>query len=142
MAGNLKGNISAKGKGFDGNPQNINTDGKQRKLFTIIKDNGYSKEDARELFHQLAWSTTDELKKIFEDENAPAITKVIAHAFKKAISKGDYRYISEIIQQSIGKPTESVNANNSGEIIIKVVYGNREGNTIEHTAPKPIEDTE
>jgi hypothetical protein len=131
-----------KGKGFDVNPQNINRNGPPRKLFTIIKDCGYSKDDAREAMHQLAWLPIDELEKIFKDKNSPVIIKVIAHAFQKAILKGDYRYISEIIQQSIGKPTENVNANNSGEILIKVVYGNREGNTIEHTSSKSNEDTQ
>lgn len=85
-----------------------NPNGRPKKIYTILKETGYSKDDIRTAFNELAWTKFDELEKQFSDPNAPAIVRVIAHVFTRAIEKGDYRYISEIIQQIAGKPKETV----------------------------------
>ena len=46
------------------------------------------------------------------------------------------------ITQRLNGLVEKSSADDKKDITIKVKYGSREGNTIEHTSPKPIEDTE
>lgn len=98
-------------KGQSGNPN-----GRPRKIYTILKESGYTKDDVRTAFNEIAWADVDELQRLFKDPKSPAIIKVIAHAYKRAIEKGDYRYVSEIIQQSIGKPKETSEVSMNAQI--------------------------
>lgn len=98
-------------KGQSGNPN-----GRPRKIYTILKESGYSKDDVRNAFNEIAWADVDELQRLFKDPKSPAIIKVIAHAYKRAIEKGDYRYVAEIIQQSIGKPKETSEVSMTAQI--------------------------
>lgn len=93
-----------------------NPNGRPRKIYTILKESGFTKDDVRTAFNEIAWADINGLQKIFKDEKAPAILKVIAHAYKRAIEKGDYRYVAEIIQQSIGKPKETSEVSMSAQI--------------------------
>jgi len=98
-------------KGESGNPN-----GRPRKIYTILKESGYTRDDARQAFNEIAWSDVDELQRLFKEPKTPAIIKVIAHAYKRAIEKGDYRYVAEIIQQAIGKPKETSEVNMTATI--------------------------
>jgi hypothetical protein len=115
------------------NPQNIepykmqkgetlNPNGRPRKIYTVLKESGYTKDDVRNAFNEIAWADVDELQRLFKDPKSPAIIKVIAHAYKRAIEKGDYRYVSEIIMQSIGKPQEKSDI--KSEITIRLIDDN------------------
>jgi len=96
--------------------ETLNPNGRPRKIYTILKESGYTKDDVRTAFNEIAWADIDGLQKIFKDPKSPAIIKVIAHAYKRAIEKGDYRYVSEIIQQSIGKPKETSEVSMTAQI--------------------------
>lgn len=95
-------------EGFAFHPERINKKGRPPKIFKVLKRSGYSKNDIRTAFHEIGWTDVSQLQKLFEDPKAPAIVKVIANAYKKAIQKGDYRYVRKIIEQVLGKPKESV----------------------------------
>lgn len=96
---------------FSTNPERINRLGRRPKIYTVLKQSGYSKDDIRTAFFEISWMNVAELKKKFENPKSPAIIKVIANCFNKAIMKGDYRYIAEIIQQTIGAPKQTLDAN-------------------------------
>lgn len=90
--------------------------GRKKKIYTIIKENGYSKEDMMTCFNELAWYSYDELGKLFKDENAPVIVKVIASCYKNAVNKGDFGFIKQIIEYNLGKPIQTTDLNLSGNI--------------------------
>lgn len=88
--------------------QSGNPNGRPKRIYTILKESGYTRDDIREAFTEIGWQNLDDLKEIIEDPNKPVILKVIAKAFIRGAEKGDFRYVSEIIQQAIGKPKDTV----------------------------------
>lgn len=90
--------------------------GRKKKIYTIIKESGYSKEDMLTCFEELAWYSMDDLQLLFKDKKAPAIIKVVAHCYKKAIEKGDFSFIKQIIEYNLGKPLQKIENEHSGSI--------------------------
>lgn len=90
-------------KGEVGNPN-----GRPKKIYTVLKQSGFTKDDVRDAFEEIGWQSIDELKEIENDPTKPAILKVIAKAFIRGAEKGDFRYVSEILQHVVGKPKETV----------------------------------
>lgn len=103
MEGRNGGTLTPWEKGTTGNPN-----GRPKKIYTLLKETGYSKDDIRIAFNELAWMTPDQLKIIFEKKDSPAILKVIAHAYKKAIEKGDYKFVKDIMEQVIGTARQNI----------------------------------
>ena len=63
----------------------------------------------------------EDLQAIVEDETKPVILKVIARAFIKGAEKGDFRYVSEILQHVIGKPKEQSENKHLHKIVVEYV---------------------
>lgn len=93
--------------GFQVNPQNIGN-GRPKKIYTVIKEMGYSADDIRTAFGELAFYTLDQLKAIHKDETKPIITRIIANQFYLALSKGDWGKVKEILEHVIGKPKQEL----------------------------------
>ena len=85
-----------------------NLNGRPKKIYTVLKESGYTKDDIRDAFSEIGWQNVDDLKEILDDETKPVILKVIAKAFLRGAEKGDFRYVSEILQHVVGKPKETV----------------------------------
>jgi hypothetical protein len=111
--------------------------GRPKKIYTLIRESGYSKDDAKDMFADIGWLTQKELKELFESDKTPAIMKVLAHAYNKGINKGDYRYVAEIIQQWLGRPKIDQDVHMSGEIRVTL---NLDGNNIRPTPTHEISD--
>lgn len=92
--------------GESGNPM-----GRPKRIYSILKQSGYSKDDIVDAFNEIGWQTQQDAHDILEKDDAPLILKVIAKAFIKGAEKGDFRYVSEILQHVIGKPKETIEAN-------------------------------
>lgn len=118
--------------------QVANPNGRPKRIYTILKDSGYSKEDIKDAFEEIGWQTIEDLQEILDDDSKPVILKVIARAFIKGAEKGDFRYVSEILMHIIGKPKESVQVN--AEITKKFIvqFGN---NSSIQSSPGAMEST-
>lgn len=92
--------------GQSGNPA-----GRPKRIYTVLKESGYSKEDIRDAFEEIGWQTIEDLQEVLDDDSKPVILKVIARAFMKGAEKGDFRYVSEILMHVIGKPKEQIETN-------------------------------
>lgn len=97
--------------------ETANPNGRPKKIFTILKESGYSKDDIRTAFELVAWLTESEAEEIHTDPTKPMVLKVAAMAFLKGAKKGDFRYISEIMSHVIGKPKETVEQKVEGDIV-------------------------
>ena len=82
--------------------------GRKKKIYTVIKQMGYSADDIKTAFGELAFYTLTELKKIHDDESKPIITRIIANQFFMALKKSDWNKIKEILEHVIGKPQNTV----------------------------------
>ena len=96
------------GKGFDARPQNINLNGRPKKIYTILKEKGYTLTDVKTAFKEMAFYTVAELQVVHEDNTLPVITKIIANQFLIALNKGDWNKVKEIMEHTIGKPTQAI----------------------------------
>ena len=96
--------------GESGNPN-----GRPKKIYTLLKQSGYSKDDIRDAFEELGWHSLEDIQEVLDDPKKPAILKVIARAFLRGAEKGDFRYVSEIITHAIGKPKEQVDVTSGGD---------------------------
>lgn len=100
--------------------QSGNPSGRPKKIFTILKQSGYAKDEIKDAFHELGWLNEEELLKLSLNDDSPAIVKVVAAAYKQAIKKGDYRYVREIIEQVIGRPPQEMKI--EGEMKTRQVF--------------------
>ena len=94
-------------EGFDKNPENIGK-GRKKKIYTILKEKGYSADDIKTAFGEMAFYTIPELKNVHEDESKPVIARIIANQFYLALKKGEWNKIKEILEYVIGKPNQSI----------------------------------
>lgn len=104
--------------------QSGNPNGRPLKVHKILKASGYTLDDIREAFKDIGWNDPEKLQEIVDDPKQPAILKVIARAFLKGAEKGDFRYISEILQHVIGKPKEQTENKHLHKIIVEYANPN------------------
>lgn len=91
---------------FSVNPQNCYREGRPKKILSIIKDHGFSKDDLRTAIETLAWQTEDEINQILADELKPIILHVVARAYLTGAKSGDFVRVKELVEYIIGKPTQ------------------------------------
>ncbi len=104
-------------EGFDKHPENIGK-GRKKKIYTILKEKGFSADDIRTAFGELAFYTIDELNKIKDDTKKPIITRIIANQFELALTKNDWYKVKEILEHVIGKPVQQINSSIDGDFTI------------------------
>lgn len=98
--------------------QSGNPNGRPKKIYTILKESGYTNEEIRIAFAEVAWSDKEELERILNDPTTPTIVRGVAHSFKRAADKGDYRYMKDMIEQVIGQAKQTVDTEIKGEVNI------------------------
>lgn len=86
-----------------GSGQPTNLGGRKKKIYTILKDKGFSKDDVTTAFTEMLFYSIDELKDVAQDSSKPIIMKIVATALRDAYVKGDYKKARDIIEQVIGK---------------------------------------
>ena len=77
--------------------------GRKPKIYTILKDKGYSKDDIISCFKELGFYTKSEALKLTNDSKKPIIMQIIAKCFLKAYNDGDWNKVKDIVDQTIGK---------------------------------------
>lgn len=102
--------------GLDKNPENINKNGRPRKIYTILKAQGYSKDDFCTAIGELFWYNLGQLQDVHKDEIKPVIIRIISNQLFLALKNGDYGKIKELAEQYLGKPLQKAEVEYSGEI--------------------------
>lgn len=79
------------------------TNGRKKKLTTVLKDYGYGPSEIRDWFRVISQMPLAEVEKLSNDMQQPAIVVAIAAAFIRAQKYGSYKAVSEILEQVIGR---------------------------------------
>ena len=117
--GDLKGNKSAKGKGFDGNPQNINSTGANRKSIASVNleleakgIKAATKNDILDCYMRLINLDLEELGSMINDKKQPAMIRIVGKAI---LSGKGFDVIEKVLDRGIGKPQNSFDVAVTGE---------------------------
>jgi hypothetical protein len=109
-------------KGTDGNtfsstnqPKNR---GRKKKIYTVLKEMGYSGDDIKTAMSELAWYNLTELQEVYDDDTKPIITRIAANQFFQALKTSDWSKIKDIIEQVAGKAQN--NHNITGDVTINI----------------------
>ena len=95
-------NLKGKGVKF-GSGQDPTKGGRKKKIYTVLKDKGYSKDDVITAFTEMLFYSLDELKEVAQDKTKPIIMGIVATALRDAYIQGDYKKGKDIIEQVIGR---------------------------------------
>jgi hypothetical protein len=112
MAGGYKNINGTDGNTFSSTNQPENA-GRKKKIYTILKEKGYSSDDVKTAFKEIAFYTFDEIQELYSNEKLPIITRIIGNQLFLALDKGDWTKIKEIMEYILGKPTQPLE--HSGE---------------------------
>ena len=112
MAGEIE---HIRGKGFDKNPQNINRNGRPRKLITDViaqlEEQGIkpaTKPDIQDIYMRLINVEISELEQIVKDSTQPVLVRIVG---KSVLSGKGFDIIEKMLDRSIGKAMNSIDLN-------------------------------
>jgi len=80
--------------------------GRPRKIYTILKEKGFSADDIKTAIAEIAWYDLNELKEVQKDNKNPVIVRIIANQLFAALEKTDWNKVRDIIEHLIGKPSQ------------------------------------
>ena len=105
--GGGRGKITGKdGKLFSSTNQPKNR-GRKPKIYTVLKEQGFGKDDIKTAFGELAFYTLPELKKVGKDPKTPIIVRIVANQLEAALNDSDWNKIKDIIEHVIGKASDN-----------------------------------
>jgi hypothetical protein len=96
-------------KGKSGNPN-----GRPRKYVSLLKEHGYKLSEVNDTIQAMMAMSMDELKLVWDNQDATVLEKTIANAMRKSIEKGSLYSIETLLSRVYGNPkqmTELTGAN-------------------------------
>ena len=115
----MAGYDNIRNKGFDKFPEHRGN-GRKKKIYTVLKEKGYSAGDIRSAFGELAFYTLAELKEVHADEEKPVIARIVANQFYKALKDSDWGKVKEILEHVIGRPQQKMEVtSHTPQLILK-----------------------
>lgn len=108
-------------KPFNTHPENIGG-GRKKKIYTILKEKGYSLDDVKAAFGELAFYTIGELQEVIVDDTKPAIARIVANQFVHALKNADWTKIKEILEHVIGKPTQVIKSDEDNFVPATIIF--------------------
>jgi hypothetical protein len=114
--------------GFKANPENINRNGRPKKIENVVGDlfiNEFnlrlSKSQCHEIIESLLTMTHGEITKLGERTDVPFWMKMIAKKMERDLNKGSVHLMEVLFDRVFGKPKETIDTiNTSPEPIISI----------------------
>lgn len=110
--------------GFDANPQNINREGRPRRLVSgVIKEleskgvERVSQTDVKDTFLMLINLEIEELEEITKSKKHPAIVRIVA---KEMLGGKGFDVIEKMLDRAIGKSEENIKVGGFSDVSINV----------------------
>lgn len=102
LNGGKGGTLKQWSKGESGNAS-----GKPRKYVNDLKIEGYNLNQINGCIQVLMALTVDELKEVYQNDNATILEKTIANAMFTSLKKGSLYSLDTLLSRVYGKPKES-----------------------------------
>jgi len=106
-------------KGFDKNPDNINRDGRPRKLVSdVIKEldsqgvKPVTKQEIQDVYLRLINIEMSDLQTKVNDSKQPALVRIVGKAI---LSGKGYEVVERMLDRSIGKPDSKTDITTNGK---------------------------
>ena len=106
-------------KGFDKNPDNINRDGRPRKLVSdVIKEldaqgiKPVTKQEIQDVYMRLINLEVPDLETKVKDSKQPALVRIVGKAI---LSGKGYEVVERMLDRSIGKPDSKTDITTNGK---------------------------
>jgi hypothetical protein len=106
---------------------NANPNGAPKKIYTIIREMGYSANDLKTSFAELTWYSIKELETVKDDPDKPAIVRIVANQLLIALKSGDMNKVREILEYTLGKPKQETDVNIKETSSIPVITWSKSG---------------
>lgn len=109
-----------------GSGQDATKGGRKKKIYTILKEKGYGKDDVVTVFAEMLYYSIDELKEVAQDKTKPIIMGIVATALRDAYISGDYKKVKDIIEQVIGRALQrtELTGKDGADLLPTVNYDN------------------
>ena len=104
-------------KGHSGNPA-----GRPKKFITLLREDGYKLSEINDTIQVMMAMNLDELKSVWENKDATILEKTIANAMRKSLEKGSLYSLDTLLNRVFGKPKETNDVTQAGEMKITVKY--------------------
>jgi len=86
-----------------------NPNGRPKKLTTLLKKEGLSESQVRNIAQEMLAMTIDELKDIATNPKSKAYEVMLAVAFKNAMQKGDLSQVfGQVLHRLFGQPKQDI----------------------------------
>ena len=86
-----------------------NPNGRPKKLTTLLKKEGLSESQVRNIAQEMLAMTIDELKEIATNPKSKAYEVMLAVAFKNAMQKGDLSQVfGQVLHRLFGQPKQEI----------------------------------
>jgi len=93
----------------------LNPNGRPPKISTILKREGLSESQVRDIAQEMLAMTIDELKEIATNPKSKAYEVMLATAFKNAMQKGDLSQVfGQVLHRLFGQPKQEIETNITG----------------------------
>lgn len=104
---------------FEKGDERINKQGRPRKFTTTLQQQGYKLSEVNDAIQVMLALTIDELKAVYESNNATILEKTIANALVTSLKKGSLYSIETLLSRVYGTPkiTSDVNVTASINVI-------------------------
>jgi hypothetical protein len=109
-------------KGQSGNPN-----GRPRKYVTQLKAQGYRLSEINDTIQAMMSMNSEELKSVYDNDDATILEKTIANAMNKSLVKGSLYSLETLLTRVYGKPKEQaeIDITSDNTITVKFMpYGN------------------
>lgn len=89
----------------------INKSGRPRKFTTTLKEHGYKLSEINDAIQVMLSMTIDELKEIYQNDQATILEKTIANAMVTSLKKGSLYSIETLLSRVWGTPKMTTDVN-------------------------------
>ena len=113
--------------GFESHPERINREGRPRKYYSTLVEQGYKKSEVTDAIQALMSMDEGELKEVLDNDKATVLEKTVAKAIIKSLEKGTLYSMETLLTRVYGQPKQEIEQEIKGNLRIEIIKASNEG---------------